>query len=252
MSPNRPRTLKAVGAAVAGAALMAVTACGAGDDAAQPETTAAEQQPEGTHFGDGSAESSAPPKGIDYRAVLDGITYKGQPVVVRSPEQIEEFIQMSRDAEAENAVDNVKIDPPECEEVITGAAEASHAERMSVDNFTMADLGIDSFALIAEASDIADYRIFDDGVEKEKCSSYTYEEHGVTQQITQKELPFDADAEKGAATLQHSVSDDGMEFPLYSLAAVKDGAFISIALKDDSEESIQAANETLAQVLKRL
>ena len=249
LSPSR--TLKALGAA---ALLMSVAGCNSSDETAQQQEHQADgisansEQAEAS----GSSESSAPPKDIDYRTILDGITYKGQPVVVRSPEQIEEFIQMTRDAEAENAVDNVNIDPPECEEAITGAAAASHADRMNVDNFTMADLDIDSFTLIAEASDIADYRIFDDGVDKDKCSSYTYEAHGVTQEITQKELPFNADAEKGAATLQHSVFDDGMEFPLYSLAAVKNGAFITIALKDDSEESIQAANETLDQVLARL
>ena len=234
------RMIRAFSVVIAAVSLMAVAGCGASEDV----PPAAESHD--------SAVASEAPKDVDYRTLLDGITYKGQPVAVRTPEQIEEFIQMSRDAEAGNAVDNVKVEPAECAESVTDPARANHAERMSVDNFTMADLDVDSFTLIAEAADIADYRKTDLEKSDGSCDKYTVTMHGYTQHITDKEIPFEGDANKGRAIISHSVFDDGTEVTLYSVAAEKNGAFIDVVVKDDSQESIDAANATLDQVLARL
>lgn len=234
------RMIRAFSAALAAVSLMAVAGCGASEDV----PPAAESHD--------SAVASEAPKDVDYRTLLDGITYKGQPVAVRTPEQIEEFIQMSRDAEAGNAVDNVKVEPAECAESVTDPARANHAERMSVDNYAMADLDVDSFTLIAEAADIADYRKTDLEKSDGSCDKYTVTMHGYTQHITDKEIPFEGDANKGRAIISHSVFDDGTEVTLYSVAAEKNGAFIDVVIKDDAQESIDAANATLDQVLARL
>ncbi len=234
------RMIRALSVVIAAVSLMAVAGCGASEDV----PPAAESHD--------SAVASEAPKDVDYRTLLDGITYKGQPVAVRTPEQIEEFIQMSRDAEAGNAVDNVKVEPAKCAESVTDPARANHAERMSVDNYAMADLDVDSFTLIAEAADIADYRMTDLEKSDGSCDKYTVTMHGYTQHITDKEIPFEGDANKGRAIISHSVFDDGTEVTLYSVAAEKNGAFIDVVIKDDAQESIDAANATLDQVLARL
>lgn len=238
------RMIRAFSAVLAAVSFMAVAGCGATEDADQAAPPAAESH-------DDTVASEAP-KDVDYRALLDGITYKGQSIVVRTPEQIEEFIQMSRDAEAENAVDNVKVEPVECAESVTDPARANHAERMSADNYTMADLDVDSFTLIAEAADIADYRMTDLEKSDGSCDKYTVTMHGYTQHITDKEIPFEGDANKGRAIISHSVFDDGIEATIYNVAAEKSGAYVNVVIKDYSDESIQAANETLDQVLARL
>ena len=238
------RMFRVFSAALAAVSLIAVAGCGASEDVDKVAPPAAESHDD--------AVASEAPKDVDYRTLLDGITYKGQPIAVRTPEQIEEFIQMSRDAEAGNAVDNVKVEPAECAESVTDPARANHAERMSVDNFTMADLDVDSFTLIAEAADIADYRMTDLEKSDGSCDKYTVTMHGYTQHITDKEIPFEGDANKGRAIISHSVFDDGTEVTLYSVAAEKNGAFIDVVIKDDSQESIDAANATLDQVLARL
>ena len=244
MTMTRPRTIKALGVALAAVGLMAVAGCGANENANQVAPPAAESQ-------DGTATSEAP-KDIDYRTLVDGITYKGQPVIVRTPDQIEEFIQVSRDAEAENAVDNVQVEPAECAETVIDPARAHHADRMTVDNFTMADLDIDSFTLIAQDTSIADYRMTDMEKSDGSCDEYTVTMHGYTQHITDKENPFEGDANKGRAIISHSVFDDGIEATIYNVAAEKNGAYVNVVIKDDSQESIDAANATLDQVLARL
>ena len=238
------RMIRALSAALAAVSLMAVAGCGASEDVDKAAPPAAESHDD--------AVASEAPKDVDYRTLLDGITYKGQPIAVRTPEQIEEFIQMSRDAEAGNAVDNVKVEPAECAESVIDPARANHAERMSVDNYAMADLDVDSFTLIAEAADIADYRKTDLEKSDGSCDKYTVTMHGYTQHITDKEIPFEGDANKGRAIISHSVFDDGTEVTLYSVAAEKNGAFIDVVIKDDAQESIDAANATLDQVLARL
>lgn len=238
------RMFRVFSAALAAVSLIAVAGCGASEDVDKAAPPAAESHDD--------AVASEAPKDVDYRTLLDGITYKGQPVAVRTPEQIEEFIQMSRDAEADNAVDNVKVEPAECAESVTDPARANHAERMSVDNYAMADLDVDSFTLIAEAADIADYRKTDLEKSDGSCDKYTVTMHGYTQHITDKEIPFEGDANKGRAIISHSVFDDGTEVTLYSVAAEKNGAFIDVVIKDDAQESIDAANATLDQVLARL
>lgn len=238
------RMFRVFSAALAAVSLIAVAGCGASEDVDKAAPPAAESHDD--------AVASEAPKDVDYRTLLDGITYKGQPIAVRTPEQIEEFIQMSRDAEADNAVDNVKVEPAECAESVTDPARANHAERMSVDNYAMADLDVDSFTLIAEAADIADYRMTDLEKSDGSCDKYTVTMHGYTQHITDKEIPFEGDANKGRAIISHSVFDDGTEVTLYSVAAEKNGAFIDVVVKDDSQESIDAANATLDQVLARL
>lgn len=249
LSPSR--TLKALGAA---ALLMSVAGCGSNDETAQQQEHQAEgisansEQAEAS----GSSESSAPPKGIDYRTILDGITYKGQPVVVRSPEQIEEFIQMTRDAEEENSVENMKVDPPECEESIRTGFNSYHGDRMSPDNFSMADLDTDSLTIFAQAAETMDAGGTELQLDSETCSSYRAEMAGYGQDVTEEEYPFEGDADKGSAIVSHSVLDDGTKATIYSVIAEKGEAFVNIVVKDDSEESIQAANETLDQVLARL
>lgn len=238
------RMIRALSAALAAVSLMAVAGCGASEDVDKAAPPAAESHDD--------AVASEAPKDVDYRTLLDGITYKGQPIAVRTPEQIEEFIQMSRDAEAGNAVDNVKVEPAECAESVIDPARANHAERMSVDNYAMADLDVDSFTLIAEAADIADYRKTDLEKSDGSCDKYTVTMNGYTQHITDKEIPFEGDANKGRAIISHSVFDDGTEVTLYSVAAEKNGAFIDVVIKDDAQESIDAANATLDQVLARL
>ena len=238
------RMIRALSVVIAAVSLMAVAGCGSSEDVDKAAPPAAESHDD--------AVASEAPKDVDYRTLLDGITYKGQPIAVRTPEQIEEFIQMSRDAEADNAVDNVKVEPAECAESVTDPARANHAERMSVDNYAMADLDVDSFTLIAEAADIADYRKTDLEKSDGSCDKYTVTMHGYTQHITDKEIPFEGDANKGRAIISHSVFDDGTEVTLYSVAAEKNGAFIDVVIKDDAQESIDAANATLDQVLARL
>lgn len=254
MTTTRPRMIKILGAVCTAVTLLTVAGCNSNENTEQPASPSAEQQEDANTSGAEKEEEepTEAQKDVDYQALLSGITYKDQPVAVRSPEQIEEFIQMSLDAEAENAVENVKVDPPACETEVTDPARANHADRMSVDNFTMADLDIDSFTLIAEEAKIADYRMTDPDTSDESCNEYTVEMHGYTQHITNKEIPFEGDAKKGRAIISHSVFDDGIEVTIYNVAAEKNGAFINVVIKDDSEESIQAANATLDQVLARL
>lgn len=252
MTPNRPRTLKALGAALAAAALMAVTACGANDGAEHSQTTVEEKQSENADSGNGETESSVPSKNIDYRTILDGITYKGQFVVVRSSEQIEEFIQMSRDAHDQDSDENMQVEPPECEQDFRIVFDSYNADKMTVDNFSMADLDTDSLTIFAEAAEIADVRGTDLQLDPENCASFTADMHGYSQEVTVDHVPFEGEADNGVAMVIDSVFDDGIEAKLYSVIAEKGDAYVNIVIKDDSEESIQAVNETLDQILERL
>ena len=159
---------------------------------------------------------------------------------------------MTRDAEEENSVENVKVDPPECEESIRTGFNSYHGDRMSPDNFSMADLDTDSLTIFAQAAEIMDAGGTELQLDSETCSSYRAEMAGYGQDVTEEEYPFEGDADKGSAIVSHSVLDDGTKATIYSVIAEKGEAFVNIVVKDDSEESIQAANETLDQVLARL
>lgn len=249
LSPSR--TLRALGAA---ALLMSVAGCSSSDETAQQQEHQADgisansEQAEAS----GSSESSARPEDIDYRTILDGITYKGQPVVVRSPEQIEEFIQMSRDAQEQDSDENMQVEPPECEQDFRIVFDSYNADKMTVDNFSMADLDTDSLTIFAEAAELADVRGTDLQLDPENCASFTADMHGYSQEVTVDHVPFEGDADNGVASVIHSVFDDGIEAKLYSVIAEKGDAYVNIVIKDDSEESIQAVNETLDQILERL
>lgn len=49
---------------------------------------------------DSKSEASA---NLNMSQLLEGVTYKEQPVAVRTPAEIEDFVQMERDAIADNA-----------------------------------------------------------------------------------------------------------------------------------------------------
>lgn len=252
------RSLKVLGATTAIAVLMTVAGCSPDHQSESSTSAPAEGSPVSTSQaedgkeGDEEGPKSEASKNLNMSQLLEGVTYKGQPVAVRTPAEIEDYVQMERDAIANNAVDNLKTDPPECKELSRAAYDKVEPDKKTPESYAMADLGVDQFTILAYRADIAYDPFAADVHDPEKCSEFTQEMPGYSQHVTREDLPFEADADKGLATLQTSEISDGTVSKLYNVTAVKDRNVIHVVVTDDSEESIQAANETLDQILERL
>ena len=252
------RSLKALGATTAIAVLLTVAGCSPDNQPESPTSAPTEDSSVSTSRAeDGKAKNEEDSKSeasanLNMSQLLEGVTYKEQPVAVRTPAEIEDFVQMERDAIADNAVDNMKTDPPECKELSRAAYDKVEPDKKTPESYAMADLGIDQFTIMAYRADIAYDPFAADVHDPENCNEFTQDMPGYSQHVTRVQLPLDADADKGGATLQTSAMSDGTVSKLYNATAVKDGNVIHVVITDDSEESIQAANETLDQILARL
>ena len=229
------RTFKTLGVALVAASLTAVTACSPAEFAERIAPDALKQESD-----------------VDYRTLFDDITYKGRPLDVYSEEAMEKFAKEIEEASDGELGADWEIDPPECGKVLNSSRQGRGEEKIDIDKYALANSH--DFDLTVSAREMGDRDLDDffDGEYMKKCRSYSIQTPDMGMHITNEEVPFKADADEGRALIARTVSDDGHESKRYEAHAVKNGTEVTVNSSNPSEESIQAANETLVQVLERL
>ncbi|AKV59360.1 hypothetical protein [Corynebacterium riegelii] len=203
----------------------------------------------------GGQEAAAPAaSAVPYPQLLEGITYKGQPVVVASPEELEETIQTF--GEWGPGGFEIQLDPPECGPLYGGDGLKYNFEKLSPETFTVATAETDGFSVRVYNKDAylnpeAKKLPQDDPKLAKTCQDYSITTEYGTIQSHIEALPFKGNTDRGYAHIQTSQSDD-MEYEMFYTAAWKNDAYVTLSHTAVDPESIDAGFETLNMILDRL
>ena len=203
----------------------------------------------------GGQEAAAPAtSAVPYPQLLEGITYKGVPITVAPPEEVEETIENIRERGPEGY--QIQLDPPECEALYGSDGLEFNFEKLSPETSTVGTAETDNFSVRVYNKDVylnpeAKKLPQDDPKLAKACQDYSITSEYGAMDVHVEALPFQGNTDRGYANTQMSQSD-GMESASFYTAAWKNDAYVTLSHTAVDQESIDAGFETLNMILDRL
>ena len=201
-----------------------------------------------------SPEATEASPNTDFARLLDGVTYKGKPLPTSDKSDVDEYLRNLETAKKENSLEDVKVEPAECENLIfRSAGEKYDLDKITRETMALVNMPDDGLSVIAYDRGIADDPLQNVHEELAKCPKYTYEVQGNKIASSIEKAPLDVAADDSYAVIQ--TVDVGGGVPpqeVYNSVAVKKGVMVSVHLSSPSDEAIQEAQKTLTMILDKI